>query len=567
MTKNIFSLIAMFAVIGDAAAGIRVGNLSKNYAGTYKNTLGLQQQYNDYAMAYQQDVPVETDLPVPVANSDIAEKIKTGAENAPTDIATLEECAKIIPGAEMVWDKPTLGRGAGGPATCVAIVEMRAISGTGNTGHTVAARGKLAAGDVLNCNISEFPSSTYLPEMMDITFPADKGPTREDVIKVLNEEQKDKAGIKIAAATVVSAIAGNIVGKSEPGKDSLIGTNTEKLKTTAAGAAIGAALMTASTFSGKVAGDTILHAGVNAAAGGVVGNMSGYGDSVLRVEKCHDGGVETTCLWGRIQKTGDGIDEAKDGELYYDIQDRIVYRCPPANGAVAADCVQDSIWIIRSLKSEDTSAKTISLTDLENKNPMNLPASELSGFNTYVYDSVTRKVVQGTGSLYKVSDAKKRMGMPISAVIVGFPDSAFGVKSSDWSSWRQVNSTNIGAGKTYKLCLRGNDGNPTNCEDKDSNGDPLYKLSDFSPLSLDATDGDVVDFSNKARLGATVKGAGIGGAIGGFSGYQGAQKDVEDRLNQATREYNDSLEKFYCGSGTKFLNFYNDDVIIPAIKK
>ena len=80
-------------------------------------------------------------------------------------------------------------------------------------------------------------------------------------------------------------------------------------------------------------------------------------------------------------------------------------------------------------------------------------------------------------------------------------------------------------------------------------------------------DGGVVDFSNKARLGSTLKGAGVGGALGGFAGYQGAQSDIEDRFVQATREYNDSLEKFYCGTGRKFLSFYNDEVIIPQMKK
>lgn len=555
MTKSIFSIVAMFAVIGDAAAGIRVGNLSKNYAGTYKNTLGLQQQYNDY-IGVQQDIPMETDLPVPVANKELAEQIKSGTETASTNMAALEECAKIYPGGEFIWDKPTLGRGAGGPATCVAVVEMRALGGGPNE-YTVAARGKLAAGDALSCNISNFPSSSYLPEIANVVFPADSGPTREDVIKVLNEEQKNKAGLKIAAATVVSALAGNIVGKSEPGKDSIIGTNSEKLKTTAAGAAIGAALMTASTFSGKVAGDTILHAGVNAAAGGVVGNMSGYGDSVLRVEKCRYQDNDTTCLWGRIQKPGKLVSE-DEADVYYGVTDKVVYRCPKT-GAYT-ECYQDHGLIVRTLVSGDGS-KTVEISDLETKNALAMP--ELNGFERYNLNPDTRKMDHTStyGSYYKVKEAYENGGAAIPAVLVGFQDSAFGIKSSEWSSWLSKN------GKKHTICPRGNDGNPYDCDAKDDEGNPLYAIDNFKPVSLDAGDGDIVDFSNKARLGATVKGAGIGGAIGGFSGYQGAQKDIEDRFVQATREYNDSLEKFYCGTGTKFLNFYNEDVVIPAMKK
>ena len=84
---------------------------------------------------------------------------------------------------------------------------------------------------------------------------------------------------------------------------------------------------------------------------------------------------------------------------------------------------------------------------------------------------------------------------------------------------------------------------------------------------MDADDGGVVDFSNKARLGSTLKGAGVGGALGGFSGYQGAQSDIEARFVEATREYNDSLEKIYCGTGKKWLGYYNDAVSIPAAKE
>ncbi|MBO4683414.1 MAG: hypothetical protein J5611_02450 [Alphaproteobacteria bacterium] len=86
-------------------------------------------------------------------------------------------------------------------------------------------------------------------------------------------------------------------------------------------------------------------------------------------------------------------------------------------------------------------------------------------------------------------------------------------------------------------------------------------------MQINADDGAVVDLSNKARLGSTLKGAGAGAAIGGFAGYQGAQSDIEERFVQAMREYNASLENFYCGTGRKFLSFYNDEAIIPTMNE
>ena len=272
MKKNIYSLLCIIIAAGDAMAGIRVGNLSRNYAGSSKNVVAAEQRY--YNSTVSQDVPVEVQLPVPVANTELAEQVKTGDTKASTDMDTLNKCAMIYPDGEFVWDVPTMGRGAGGKATCVAVIEMRKIKAAGSQEYIAVARARVAAGDVVHCNISEFPQTSYLPEISDVEFPADNEPTREEVIQVMNEEQKGKAGLKIAAAALIGGLGGNLVGKSKPGEDSLLGANDEKLKTTAIGAAAGAAIMAASTYSGKVAGDVILHTTVNAAAGGVVGVLN-----------------------------------------------------------------------------------------------------------------------------------------------------------------------------------------------------------------------------------------------------------------------------------------------------
>ena len=214
------SLVALLGV-SDAMAGIRVGNLSHNYAGTNKNKLAVQQQYYNAVAAVQQ----EQDLPIEVADAALAEQIRAGDETAKTNMSTLNRCAMIYPDGEFVWDKPTMGSMAGSAPTCVAVVEMRVLAANGSTEYTTVARGKLAAGDSINCNISRFPSSSYLPTITQFEFPADNKPTREDVVKVMNEEQKNKAGLKIAAAALAAGIAGNMVGKSAPGSDSIFGTN------------------------------------------------------------------------------------------------------------------------------------------------------------------------------------------------------------------------------------------------------------------------------------------------------------------------------------------------------
>ena len=559
MTRNkIFFYSILGAIVaGHAFAGIRVGNLSRNYAGTYKNTAAVEQYYNSMVTA-EPDVVVETSLPIPVANKELAENIRRGTDEN-TDIETLNNCAMIYPDGEFVWDRPTIGRGAGGSPTCVAVVEMRAIGANGNSEYRTVARGKLAAGDALNCNISDFPTATYLPDITSVVFPADNPPTREDVVKVMNEEQRNKAGLKIAAGAVVAGIAGNLVGKSEIGSDSLFGTNEEKLKSTAAGAAIGAALMTASTYSGKVAGDVILHTGVNAAAGGIVGNMMASGDAVLRVEKCVDDGVETTCLWGTLQKTNS--EGAPTAHVYYNPD--------KADGVIECDNEDKNCKYNGSLIFKSIAGKTAA--DFVGKKAAEVLAGQ-SGVQEYKYDesdSGNKTMMAGTGGYY-LAVVAKRAGAPMPAVIVGFQDSAFGIKAKDWYNWRGAN------GKGAKICLRDSRGNPYNCgtggtvqnqENADAAQQIKYDINDFNPIKLEADDGGVVDFSNKARLGSTLKGAGVGGALGGFAGYQGAQSDIEERFVLATREYNDSLEKFYCGSGRKFLSFYNDEVMIPTMKK
>ena len=530
--------LSTLVAIGTADAGIRVGNLSRNYAGTGKNTLALQQQYYNATVGQQQSGD-EPDLPVRVADSELAAAVRRGDTNADTDMETLNKCAMIYPDGEFIWDRPTMGRGAGGAPTCVAVVEMRALSTSGGLEYTTVARGTMAAGDSINCNISDFPEHTYLPALAQVEFPADKRPTREDVIQVMNQEQKNKAGLKIAAAALATGIVGNMVGKSAPGSDSVFGTNSEKLKTTAGGMLLGGGLMAASTFSGKVAGDTILHAGINAAAGGVVGNMLASGNDVLRIESCVDEGArKTSCLWGYVEKT------SGNPEPGYVSLDGEIYTC---NKAENKECAQIYGHTVTNVYTDDK-------TKVEWDKFLQSDQNEKDTTYKFKFDEDNKEMSSdANGKFYKANIIKVESAKP--AVIVDFQDSAFGKKRKDFDKWKENNST------TARVCGRNSSGNPVSC------GGEEYKLEYFKPLMLGADDGEVVDLSNKARLGSTLKGAGAGAAVGGFAGYQGAQNDIEARFVQATREYNASLENFYCGTGKKFLSFYNDEAIVPAMDK
>ena len=132
-------------------------------------------------------------------------------------------------------------------------------------------------------------------------------------------------------------------------------------------------------------------------------------------------------------------------------------------------------------------------------------------------------------------------------------DKAFGMTTDDWNEWKQSNSSGI--------TIYGRSGDGVGYVLPDGTD---VSLKNFYPMKIDATDGSMIDFSNKARLKSTMIGAGLGGALGGFAGYQGAQSDVQNRWVTAVREYEDSLSKVYCATGSRYLGAYNDMITIPA---
>ena len=541
-------LVSLFAG-GVADGAVRIGNRTKNEA--YRQVVAANTAaYNEQIAAVATSEP---ELPVRVANEDLAKQITDGTANV--GAGHLESCARIYPNGEFAWDKPTAGIGAGGANTCVAVVELRGYQmGPGGT-DAVLARANVAAGSVAKCNISAFPEISYTMDAQNVVFPADAEPTVQDVINVMNQEQKQNAALKIAAGALVGGIGGNIAGKNDVGKDGLIGTDKGKMQGTLIGALGGAALMAGGSYAGKVGGDMIMSTGINAAAGGVVGNIMASGDDVLRIEDCKDEkGSSSKCLWGYVVE-GSRMDANDDGKLcdknnkcitaYYDLQNRNVMTCDDTG------CKSDNLVSIY-IKGTNGNVEISSLKQAD------YDALKMSGdlYHSQQKQSGGIEILKGSSSdsvpyVPIVSAMRPTTRKP--AMIWGFNDKFFGLKRSDWYAWKTKNPA-------YQIFARDARGNASGVL-------PVDSLDNFEPMYISAEDGGVIDLDNKARLKGTMIGAGAGGALGAFTAYQGAQSDIDARWVSAVREYKDSLQKFYCATGTRFLSYYNDSVTIPSMNE
>ncbi len=559
MQKTTFGLswVLFCAVLaGTCDAAVRVGNLSRSYADSY-NQVNAQRQATE-AAAQQQHVATTgsadttLNLPVRVANNDLAMRLSQGMDAGDVTIENLDRCAMIYPNGEFAWDKPYLGRGMGTGSTCVAVVEMRGYQMGPNGSDVVLARSNLAAGDAVKCNISEFPVASYTTSASEIVFPADEEPTIEDVKAVMNQEQKQNAGLKIAAGAILMGLAGNAMGDKEVGSDKLFGTNKAKLKTTAVGALGGAAMMTANSFGGKVGGDIALSVGTNAVAGAITGNIMAGGNSVLRIEPCVVNDQETSCLWGTLNEAADvestntvfiKIDGATLGEVYICNQNK-------------HDCKQEQIisGLIGKEKMWDILAKLPA--EYENwKLNLNEAKYDLKDADTNIN---TKHMESATHGAFVQVNGAQRSTRKIPALVAGVENTMFGLILDDWKKMKDDKKGEL----QKNLYGRNNAGNAydlTAAEDK------KLTIDNFTPMMLDASDGGLVDLDNRARAKQTLIGAGAGGALGGVSAYQGAQDDIENRWVTAVREYKDSLQKVYCVTGDRFLGYYNDVIMIPEM--
>ena len=534
-------LVALGTMPGVSDAAIRVGNVTRSNAQGYQqvNEQRYQQVTPDAQMA-----PVE--LPINVTNQQLAQQIQSGDANAPVTMSQLDSCKMIYPNGTFEWARPTIGMGAGGAPTCTSVVELRVIGQGLNGGDLVVARANLAAGDSFECNISNFPEMTLMTEAENVEFPADKQPTVEDVKKIMDEEQKQNAALKIIGGVVLGGLAGNVAGKNEAGKDGILGGGKDKITSTVAGALSGGGLMAASTYSGKVAGDMILSTGVNAAAGAVMGNMAASGDSVMRIERCIVGGNETSCLWGYLEETQTMGDEETAYVSTTDIRDFRI--CEPGQKCKSADLTSVVVDDYKTINNSKTGA-AYTLPEILNEQFNKVK-------DKYCLGQEGKMVKEGNGGCqgsntirYARLSSASYVTKRVPAMLTGVEDKGFGYKSSDWNDVKKLYGTN-------EIVGRGGNGDVTTL----SAG---ANIENFKPMYRDAADGGIIDMSNKARLKGTLTGAGVGGAAGAFTAYQGAQSEIDERWVSAVREYKDSLQKFYCGTGTRFLSFYNDITVIP----
>lgn len=561
MHYSLFAAIAGVIAADNACGAVRIGNATRN--SYYEQQLAEQQRAAQVASV--------NDIARMSGNASVTDASNSVDAN---DSARMAACSAIYPNGEFTIAKPTAGIGTGGAKTCVAVVELRGYQMGKNGEDAVLARANVAAGSTVSCNISSFPSSSYTLDAGNVTFPADAEPTVEDVKKVLNQEQKQNAGLKIAAAALVGGLGGNISGDNDIGKDGLFGTSKSKITNTVIGAVGGAAIGAGGAYAGKVGGDMIMSAGINAAAGGVIGNIAAAGDSVLRVERCKDEDgkeKEKTCLWGylvtgpTLEKSDENANalctdkaDAKTCFIYYiDLNDgKSVMRCNVDNKKCTSVTNLISIYVDGS--PSFTSVKA--LESLERKDLDSLKTAET--YRLVDGEESTKTMESGIGGTeshtYKlITAAKIDDGPKQPALVKGFKDGAFGKKSNDWTEWKREYST-------ASIYYRNADGSSGKNLRED---DPKITLDNFYPMYVDAEDGGIVDLGNKARLKSTLIGAGAGGALGAFTAYQGAQSDIDERWVSAVREYKDSLQKFYCITGSRFLSYYNDVVLIPNVSE
>ena len=516
MRNNLFIFIIISFIAFDGYCAIRVNNYDK-----LKKSGFLDAQKTTSVS----DLPVEID-------AKIAKRIENGEKNI-IDIHRLKACSEIYPEGKFAWSVPDAGTNKKSEHTCVSVIEMRAIKGTEDI---VVAKAYVAAGDSIECNIDKFPESGYTQEAGNIDFPADNPPTIEEVEKVMDEEQKQNAVFKIVAGALVGGVTGNMAGKSN--NNSMFGTNKEKMKTSAIGALSGAAVMAGNAYTGKVTGDIIMSTGINAAAGGVVGNMLASGESVLKVEDCTFEGRQTKCLWGVIQN----IEPSNCDDVYYELDTGRTVE-------FKEEKITDKIMFISKLDGSDKKLDELRMQQFK----------EIRDNKDKLYhkdeEGKMKDGAGGTGNTWAKALECGTIESQTPAMIPDFKEKTFGTKLSDWYTYDKSN-----------LKVLGRNTNGTPYELKDQNNTEFSYIDRFYPVTVNASDGNVIDINNKARIKETLIGSGVGAGLGALSGYQGAKNAIEERWFTEVQQYKDSLQKIYCGTGKRFLSHYNDTVIIPNIR-
>ncbi len=561
-----------------ADARVNIRN-NRTYAEAYNQVNAMRQQ-GQYANTMGTTATTNSateNLPVAVDNKKLAEDILNNTSESVT-VADLDACSMIYPRGVFKWAVPDSGVRRNPTEQCVSVVELR----DANTKELLATA-TLAAGDTMKCNVDSFPELSYSYNLKygKVAVPADNAPTMEDVVAVMNEEQKQNAGLKIAAAAIIGAAAGNLLGPKQAGSTEYMGFGggTSRLITTAAGAAGAAGIEAASSYSGKVAGDTIKSTAVNATAGALIGNMAAGmsgSDDILTTVKCKVDDTEYNCIPVKQQTVGPEVANT-DGVYYlvkHDGSD--TQKCTvsgPTNPPEQITKKNNNNFSCETAPSL-TNVKVGGVYFAPHAKKTENPYSKATVYAKQEYDNNEDNSVifkktsfdpnadQNTYYLIESANLIDQQA-PAYAVFSYLKPKALGYEISDWNNDAAINTSPIEGATLLGYYKRFNDGTV---------GDKITKQDDektykFKPLSRDASDGALIDLNNQARTKATLVGTAAGGALGGLSGYMGATSEVQERWVTAVREYNDSLSNFVCVTGDRPLAKYNDYIEIPEMKK
>lgn len=560
---SLFALVLACATAMPVDAAVKTKNSNRSYASGYQqvNAMRYQQEYMDTA-SYATTASATANLPVAVDDQNLANAILNNESTV--NVSELEACSMIYPNGVFKWAIPESGVRKNPTSQCVAVVNLI----DANT-NAVLATTTLAAGDIMKCNVDSFPVSGMIADLRfgKIEVPADAMPTEEDVIAVMNEEQKQNAGLKIAAGAIIAGVAGNLLAPKEAGAKQgkiPLGTGATQLRDTAIAAAAGASIMAASTYSGKVAGDTIKSTAVNAASGMLVGNMlagTNGGDSIVATTKCTIGNskAEYDCIVGNVEQISDETDWQESNKVYLTSGenaeilkcDTSFKNCSPEAGLrlldikVEAEGNNGPFLLKDVLKNEsDKLAKTVRYTEKKDDTTNNAGSKKFEKYTSGSADKFYFKIVDGIKTTGKKTRAY--------AVFVNgaLPKKAFGLQTEDIDFTKANFYYRNSDGTVGEKIADGND-----------------STNRFTASSRDAEDGGLIDLSNEARAKATIVGTAAGGALGGFAGYQGAKDEITERLLAAQREYEDSLTNFVCMTGARYLAPYNGYAEIPDFKK
>ena len=296
----------------------------------------------------------------------------------------------------------------------------------------------------------------------------------------------------------------------------------------------------------------------------MVAGQQGSG-TTLDVKRCSitKDAPEQDCIVGNVFMGDQTYDYTKSDKsvIYLVNSQHNIYNCEKRNddckgcqltiGEVKYDCTMSAANSIINIELQGgKKADDVLFGNASKGNVYGLKYHELdSTTNTFVGDEkplntgdnpspqyyfTVYKALESTGSVraYAIFDEK-------------LPIKPMGYTMADWDEELKT--------KSPKYFIR----NPDGSVDKE-----LTDAKNFVPSQLNATDGSLIDFSNAARRKATLTGAAAGGALGGFSAYQGAKTEIQERWMTAMREYADSLTKFGCKTGGRYLSQYNEPVEI-----